>query len=139
MSSEKRKELTAEQKQILLNLSKDGLSAHKISSLVKIDRSTISKFLKRFSERGNIEFRKRPSKWSPQKDRFRGDRRLLRIVQTNRRKTLTDLTHTFNNETPSKISKTTVKRRLKLFGFKRRVVKKKTDICRQPSQKESLV
>jgi hypothetical protein len=44
----------------------------------------------------------------------RTDRQLLRVVKTNRRKTLQDITATLNEGTPVKISHSTVRRRLLL-------------------------
>ena len=49
----------------------------------------------------------------------------MRLVKTGRRKNLHDITNLVNERTPVKISETTVIRRFKLYGFKRRVVKKK--------------
>jgi hypothetical protein len=47
------------------------------------------------------------------------------LVKTGRRKNLHDITNLVNERTPVKISETTVITRFKLYGFKRRVVKKK--------------
>ena len=49
------KELTAEQKQIIMSLSNNGYSSYKIQDLTNINSRTIQKFFKRVRERGNIE------------------------------------------------------------------------------------
>ena len=69
--------------------------------------------------------------WRPRKTDASAERRLIRIVKINPRKTLQDVSSVFNSQTPTKISKTTVKRRLQLHGYKRRVVKKKIVISKQ--------
>ena len=53
------KELTAEQKQIMMSLSNNGYSSYKIQDLTNINSRTIQKFLKRVHERGNIENKQR--------------------------------------------------------------------------------
>ena len=58
------------------------------------------------------------------KTNVRTNRLLLRMAKTNRRQTLGDLTYTFNNSTPYKLSQRTVQRRLHDAGFKwRRIAK----------------
>ena len=60
----------------------------------------------------------------------RTDRQLLRVVKLNRRKTLREVTSVYNAQAPRKLSRSTVKRRLKFYGYKRRVVKKKIVISK---------
>ena len=49
------KELTTEQKEILLSLSHQGFSSYKIQEFTGINCRTIQKFLKRTREKGSIE------------------------------------------------------------------------------------
>ena len=49
------KELTTEQKEMLLSLSHQGFSSYKILEFTGINCRTIQKFLKRTRERGRIE------------------------------------------------------------------------------------
>ena len=49
------KELTTEQKEILLSLSHQGFSSYKIQEFTGINSRTIQKFLKRTCEKGSIE------------------------------------------------------------------------------------
>jgi transposase len=49
------KELTTEQKEILLSLSHQGFSSYKIQEFTGINCRTIQKFLKRTRQRGSIK------------------------------------------------------------------------------------
>jgi transposase len=79
------KELTPEQKEIIVNLSSEGFSSYKIQNMTGINSriSTIQKFLKRMRERENIE--NLPQSWGRQKTTPRDHRILFRSVKTNRR------------------------------------------------------
>lgn len=122
-------ELDSTQKELIVQLSEDGISGSKIAELLKLNRFTVLKFLKRFRFSGSLEKGHRSGR--PRKTDDRAERRLIRVVKTNRRKTLKDITSIYNSQTPTKISLTTVKRRLKFHGYKRRVVKKKIVISKQ--------
>ena len=98
-----------------------------VQKLLKINRFTVLKFLKRFKTTGSVENQKRSGR--PRKKVDRAERRL--IVKINPRKTLQDVTSVFNAQTPTKISRTTVQRRLKFHGYKRRVLKMKIVISKQ--------
>ena len=76
------KDLTPEVKKIILDLSNEGYSGHKISQIPR----TVNKFLKRVRERGNEENLPRPGKQRTMD--IRGDRRFFRMVGENRRQTL---------------------------------------------------
>lgn len=49
------KELGHEVKNIIVSVSNTGHSSYKISEITGVHRRTVSKFLKRFHERGNTE------------------------------------------------------------------------------------
>jgi len=49
------KQLTPEAKSVIIKLSQQGLSSRKIEEITGYNRRTVSKILKRFAERGNIE------------------------------------------------------------------------------------
>lgn len=120
------KNLSTEIKQTIVRLKNEGHSGRKIGKLLDIEPSTINKFLKHYSERGDVENKHRSGR--PRKCNDRTDRQLLRVVETNRRKTLQDITATLNEGTPVKISHSTVRRRLlSFFEYKRRIVKKEND------------
>lgn len=117
------KEMSTDTKKCIVKLSEDGVSGRKIAQMLGMNSSTIHKFLKRYRQRGNEENKGRSGR--PRKCSDRTDRQLLRIVKTERRKNLKDVTNLLNERTPVKISESTVKRRLKFHGIKKRVVKKR--------------
>jgi transposase len=107
------KNLSTEIKQTIVRLKNEDHSGRKIGKLLDIEPSTINKFLKHYIERGDVENKHRSGR--PRKCNDRTDRQLLRVVKTNRRKTLQDITATLNEGTPVKISHSTVRRRLLSF------------------------
>ena len=115
--------LSVEQRNLILQLSCDGLTGRKIAELLAIHHSTVNRFLKRNKVTGSVE----PGRSSgrPRKTDERGNRRLFRLVKENRRKSIKEICVKFNEENHVKISTRTVARRLKAVGFKKRVVKKK--------------
>ena len=94
------KELTREQKEIILQLSKSGFSSYKIEGMTRINSRTVQKFLKRVRERGNVENLPR----SRRKTTPRDDRILYRSIKSNRRQTLKDVTSRFNARTGYSVS-----------------------------------
>lgn len=53
------KDLSTEQKQTIVCMSKNGLSSRKISDLIGISPNTVQKVLKRNSDRGSVENKER--------------------------------------------------------------------------------
>jgi transposase len=104
------KELTTEQKKMLLSLSHQGFSSYKIQEFTGINCRTIQNFLKRTRERGSIE--NNPRSGGRKKTTPRDERVFFRSVKRNRRQTLKDLTAIFNNRTGYNVSERTVRRRL---------------------------
>lgn len=66
------------------------------------------------------------------------DRRLFNIVKSNRRRTLTDISALYNENTPQKLPKRTIQRRLHRSGIHRRVVKKTITVLKQNRLKRRL-
>ena len=126
------KDLTPSIKQAVLRLSNEGYSSGKIGELLGINRFTVYKCTRRAANLENIENfagSERVGKCGrKRKTKPRTDRQLLKVVKTNRRKSLIEITHEFNKSTPNKLSKRTVQRRLHFHGYYRRVVKKTTTI-----------
>ena len=58
----------------------------------------------------------------------RAENTLSRVMKMSRRATLKDITAEFNERTPVAISRRTVRRKLHLFGYTRRSVRKKIGI-----------
>ena len=91
------KELTTEQKVIILNLSNEGCSSYKMQGMTGLNSRKIKKFLKRMRERGNIE--NLPRRGGIRKTIPRDNRIIFRSVKTNRRQTLEDVTARINQIT----------------------------------------
>ena len=100
------KELTPEQKEIIVNLSIEGFSNYIIQNMTGINSRTIQKFLKRMRKGGNIE--SLPRSGGRRKTTPRDDRILFRSVKTKRRQTLKDVTARFNQRTSCNVSSRTV-------------------------------
>jgi transposase len=90
----KGKELTTEQKKLIVRLSEDNVSGLKISEILGINRFTIANFLKRYRMRENASRSGRPKLTDA-----RTDRQLLRVVKLNHRKTLREATCVYNADT----------------------------------------
>jgi hypothetical protein len=123
------KDLTPEVKTIILDLSNEGYSGHRISQVGGVIPRTVSKFLKRVRERGNEENFSRPG--IQRKTNIRGDRKLFWVVREKRRQTLEDLTNKFNNTSVDNLSSRTVRRRLFESGYNGRVISKKITIRKE--------
>ena len=125
--------MTPSVKETILRLHEQDYSGRKIAELLKINSSTINKCLKRLKRAENLEninINKREGKCGRKKKLSkRTDRVLLKVMKTNKRKTLTEITGEFKRSTPCKLSKRTVQRRLHFYGYSRRVVKKTTTIA----------
>ena len=104
------KELTREQKEIIVQLSNSGFSSYKIEGMTEINSRTVQKFLKRVRERGNVE--NLPRSGSRRKTTPRDVRILYRSIKSNRRQTLKDVTIRFTARTGYSVSTRTVSRRL---------------------------
>ena len=108
-------ELTTEQKEMLLSLSHQGFSSYKIQEFTGINCITIQKFLKRTRQRGSIKNNPRSG------GRKKLPQGMKRSVKRNRRQTLKELPARFNNRTEYNVSERTVRRRLCVCGYKRRI------------------
>ena len=94
--------LSTDLKETIMGLDQEGYSACKIAEFLSLNRRTVSYIIKRYRERGTVE--NLPRSGRKKKTNVRTDRLLLRMVKTNRRQTLGDLTSKFNNSTPCKLS-----------------------------------
>ena len=118
----RRHTLTADLKEKIVQLYRNGLSGRKIGIVLLIQPRTVQNFLKRFQQRGTIENLEKSGR--PRKTVNRNDRALFRIVKDNRRGSLVDVTTAYNNKGINNLSSRTVRRRLFEFGYKRRVISK---------------
>ena len=79
----KGKELSYDVKKVVWSLLERGDSIRKVSEILGIPPTTISSVKKRIKERGSVEIIRRSGR--PQKMSDRHNRRLERLVKTNRR------------------------------------------------------
>ena len=126
------KDLTPEKKELILQLTAEGKKGPEIGNILGINRFTVCKVLKRLHSQENteksIQSKRRSKCGRKRKSTERTNRTLLNVVKTNRRKTLSEISATFNQQTPQKLSKRRVQRRLHEHGYRKRVVKKVTTI-----------
>jgi transposase len=120
------KQMTPEEKQIIVALSQQGYSSYKIAEMTGKTRRTISKFLRRRRVRGSEE--NLPRSGRGRKTGVRGDRIMYRMLRSDRRQSLGEITDQFNRQFVTKISSRTVRRRLNFEGYKKHPVCKKTTI-----------
>jgi transposase len=96
------KELSSDTNNAIVKLREGGHSGRKISAMLEINPATVQKFLKRFRSRNSVENGKGSGR--PKKSSDRTDRQLMRLVKTERRKNLKDITNLLNEKTHVKIS-----------------------------------
>jgi predicted transcriptional regulator len=76
------KELTIADKQTIISMIEGGMWAGKVAEIVDRSESTVSRFLKRYQETGNIENKHKLRR--PKMITERGARKLSKIVKTDR-------------------------------------------------------
>ena len=133
--AEKRKELSPDVKNIIVSLRNEGYTLQHIADTLKIPRGTVSDVLVRFKKRRSTE--NKPRSGRPGILDVRDERALVKLVRTNRKTPLSDLTNIFNRHGCKQVSKRTTQRCLFRQGYHRRVVKKKVRI-REVNRKKRL-
>jgi transposase len=113
---EKSKEMTEEHKQLIAKLNGENLSKAEIGRIVGYSRCTISKFLKNVHARGIININK-PRSGRPKSTSKNGNRILMRLVKSDRRRSLDNLCSAFNSSVPRPVSRQTIQRRLSSEGY----------------------
>lgn len=131
----KGKETGADKKKVIVDLMQSGISRRKISELLKIPKSTVIDICKWFSETGSLE--NKPRSGRPPKIKPRDYRKLERIVKTNRRCSLSDITAKFNEERPEPVSRRTIQHNLHKNNYRRSVAKKKL-VIKENNRKKRL-
>lgn len=134
--SKKRRELSTDLKERIIILNARGFNNNKVSELLGIHRSTVGRILKKFFQKGSVE--NDPRSGRPRVTDVRGDRKLYRIVKTNRRQSLQDITSTFNRNEGTRLSKRTVRRRLHQEGYRRGKIQKTLTISKVNRQRRIL-
>lgn len=126
------KDLSTEQKQTIVCMSKNGLSSRKFSDLIRISPNTVQKVLKRNSDRGSVENKERSGK-----KRLVSDRGGSCFGKISEEKSATDFVRfnqCFNDSIPEQVSNRTVRRRLKEQCYQRCSVSKKITISKNNRQ-----
>ena len=126
-----RRELTADEKKLIINLNNNNSTQQFIASTLNVSQSCISKFLKRWKCRRSVENLHRTGR--PPKSDSKGDQRIIRHVKTHRKQTLAEITNCVNNilpQQPLSSRRPTVRRRLRYSGFTRRKIRKQIVISR---------
>ena len=120
------KQMTPEEKQIIIALSQQGYSSYKIAEMTDKNRRTFSKFLRRRRVRGSEE--NLPRCGRGRKTGVRGDRIIYSMLRSDRRQSLGEITDQFILQFVTIISSRTFRRRLNFEGYKKHPVCKKTMI-----------
>jgi transposase len=107
-----------------------------IARVLQQPRSTISYIIRRFREAGTVEHRPRSERLRAVDDR--DYRQLEKIVKTERRAPLIEITAKFNEERNVSVSKWTVRRRLRDHGFSKRVCRKRVVVKFDNRKKKRL-
>ena len=108
----KGKEMSPDLKKVAVDLLKNGEKISEIARVLQQPKSTISDIIRRFREAGTVENRPRSGRPPTMDDR---DYRLLeKIVKTERRAPLVEITAKFNDERNVSVSKQTIRRRLRV-------------------------
>ena len=131
----KGKELSNDVKKVVWSLLERGDSIGKVSDILGIPPTTISSVKKRIEARGSVENIRRSGR--PPKVSDRHYRRLERLVKTNRRESLIEITNKFNENIDQPVAKRTVQLHLHKHGFSRRVSKKKV-VVKESNRKKRL-
>ena len=124
-------------KKSFLNASKEtyvllqdkGFRAKKVAEVVGKDYNTVCHFLQRHKNDGNINNFNRCGR--RRKFTVRCDRKLKRLFKTNRQASARQLMNFYNEGDPNPIGLTTVNKRLKEFGAKRRTLRKSVIIRKE--------
>ena len=128
------KQMTPEEKQIIVALSQQGYSSYKIAEMTGKHRRTISKFLRRRRVWGSEE--NLPRSGRGRKTGVRGDKIMYRMLRSDRRQSLEEITDQFNRQFVTKISSRTINLKglsnyvllARLFTFWPEQIKKSVDI-----------
>lgn len=97
---------------------------------------TVGRILKKFFQKGSVE--NDPRSGRSRVTDVRGDRKLYRIIKTNRRQSLQDITSTYNRNEGTRLSKRTVRRRLHQEGYRRGKIQKTLTISKVNRQRRIL-
>ena len=134
--SRKGAELSTETKELIITLSESMQNKAELSRMLNIPRTTITSVLSKYRRTGTVETKLTRS--GRKRSFTNRDRNALkRLVKSNRRLTLQDITAKLNECKTKTFSQKTVQRELHSEGYKRRLVKKKM-VVREVNQKKRV-
>lgn len=118
----KGRELSLEKKQLIIQLSSEKKTPTEIGKLLDVPRRTVGSVIKKNHQTGSVENKPRSGRRKLFTDR--DVNALDRIVKSNRKAGLRDITGIFNDTKEHSFSQSTIKRKLSFLGYKRRAAKK---------------
>ena len=134
--SRKGAELSTETKELIITLSESVQNKAELSRMLNIPRTTITSVLSKYRRTGTVETKLTRS--GRKRSFTNRDRNALkRLVKSNRRLTLQDITAKLNECKTKTFSQKTVQRELHSEGYKRRLVKKKM-VVREVNRKKRV-
>ena len=133
--SRKGAEPSTETKELIITLSESVQNKPELSRMLHIPRTTITRVLSKYRMTGTVETLTRSGKKRSFTNRERNA--LKRLVKSNRRLTLQDITAKLNEYKTKTFSQKTVQRVLHSEGYKRRLAKKKM-MVREANRKKRL-
>ena len=122
----KSRELSSGCKESIITLVRNGQSFGEVGRLLQIPKTTVYSVWKKFTACGSVENKRRSGR--KKSIDGRAARRLVRQMKGDRKKTLAVVTRDFNNNNNVRVSQKTVWRRLRQFGYRRCICKKKIRI-----------
>lgn len=131
----KSQELSNDVKKMIVELFQKGFSRRKIGEVLNIPKSTVIDTVRKFLTSGSVE--NKPRSGRPALVKERAYRKLERIVKTNRRASLSDITLKFNEQNPDPVTKRCIQHHLHKHGYNRRVCKKKV-VVREVNRRKRL-
>ena len=119
----KSRELSLDIKKLVVDLYENGHKLSEISKLLSVPYMTISNIVRKYTNPGSVENKKRSGR--PKLVSDRDYRKLESLVKANRRDTLSNIISKFNENREIQVSKRTVQSHLSQHGFQKKVLKKK--------------
>ena len=114
-----------------LILISEDFSHADVGKYVGVSRACITRFLKRYRNRSrNYTVDNSSRTGRPPTTSSREDRHILRLVKSNRRQSLRELTNTVYNDLSIAVSSRTIRRRLCNYGYRRRKIRKTLTISK---------
>ena len=133
--SRKGAELSTETKELIFTLSESVQNKAELSRMLNIPRTTITSVLSKYRRTGTVETLTRSSRKRNFTNRDRNA--LRRLVKSNRRLTLQDITAKLNECKTKTFSQKTVQREFYSEEYKRRLAKKKM-VVREVNRKKRV-